>query len=281
MPDSVSSASSPLDFVLVFGHPIYALAIAALGIETVVCAHTSVFLYPLPAHPRFPAISVLPWLPPIPWLAYSFGIVMALLGFGLLPRRTLRPSALALGSLLFLAALILDVPRNAALPGSIGLRTLVFEPLSLACIAWLLPGADQIPAGLERLARYLLAISFIIFGVDHFLALRPIAALIPGWIPWHVFWIAFFGAGFIATGISLASNILVRWSTACIGLMYMIWVLTLHLPSVLGTYVMAGRNNHVSLMSSFLIAVSLWGGPWALARSVRQTALTSSPSAPS
>jgi uncharacterized membrane protein len=267
--------------ILSLGRPIYALAIAALGIETIVYAHTSVFLYPLPGHPRFPAISVLPWLPAIPWLAYVFGAIMALLGFGLLFDRTLRISALALGALLFLATLILDVPRNAAIPGSMGLRTIVFEPLAIACLAWLLPGADKIPAGLERMSRYLLAISFIIFGVDHYLALAPIGSLIPGWIPWHVFWIAFFGAGFIATGISLVFNILVRWSTACIGLMYMIWVLTLHLPSVLGTYVMAGRNNPVSLMSSFLIAVSLWGGPWALARTHLRDAPANFPVAPS
>lgn len=265
-----TSLEKTIAAILRLGGPIYALAVAGLGIETIVYAHTSVFLYPLAVHPRFPAISVLPFLPPIPSLAYVFGIVMALLGFGLLFWQTLRTSALALGTLLFLATLILDAPRNAAIPGSMGLRTIVFEPLAMACISWLLPGTGQIPAGLERLARYLLAISFAVFGVDHFLALAPIGTLIPGWIPWHVFWIAFFGAGFIATGISLAFNILVRWSTACLGLMYMIWVLTLHLPSVLGFYVIAGRTNPVSLMSSFLIAVSLWGGSWALARSQKR-----------
>lgn len=269
------------DALLRLGLPVYALAVAGLGIETVVYARTSVLLYPLPPHPRFPTISVLPFLPAIPLLAYAFGVITGLLAFGLLFQRTLRASALTLGSLLFLATLVLDVPRNAAIPGSMGLRTIVFEPLAMACLAWLLPGPDKIPAGLERMSRYLLAISFLVFGVDHLLALAPIGALIPPWIPWHAFWIAFFGAAFIATGISLAFDILVRWSAACLGLMYLIWVLTLHLPSVLGIYLIAGRTDPVALMSSFLIAVSLWGGPWALARSRMYTTPTNLRVAPS
>ncbi len=31
-----------------------------------------------------------------------------------------------------------------------------------------------------------------------FLALVGIGELLPGWIPWHVFWVAFFGAVFQA-----------------------------------------------------------------------------------
>lgn len=41
----------------------------------------------------------------------------------------------------------------------------------------------------------------MVFGVDHFPALAPTAGLPPGWIPWHVFWVAFFGVGFAAGGL--------------------------------------------------------------------------------
>lgn len=253
------------DAVLSLGRPVFSLAIIGLGIETLVCAQRAIFLYPLPSNPRFKAVPVLPFLPPIPWLAYLFGAILVICGAGLLFKRTLRTSAMVVGSLMFLGAVVLGAPRNAAMPGSMGLRTLVFEPLAIAALAWLLPGESAMPNWLVRVSRYLLAVSFIVFGVDHFLALAPIGTLIPAWIPWHVFWIGFFGAGFIAAGLSIAFNFLQRWGAACIGLMFAIWVFTLHLPTVLGLYVLPGKRTSAGLWSSLLIAVALWGGSWALA----------------
>ncbi|HEV2488919.1 MAG TPA: hypothetical protein VGT03_03860 [Candidatus Acidoferrales bacterium] len=247
------------------GRVVFSLAIIGFGIETLVCAHRTIYLYPLASNPRFKVVPVLPFLPPIPLLAYLFGIILAVCGFGLLSRRALRASSLIVGRLMLAGAAGLNAPRYAAIPGSIGLRTLVFEPLAIAALAWLLPGRNAVPNLLERASRYLLALSLIVFGVDHFLALAPIAALIPHWIPWHIFWVAFFGAGFIAAALSVALNVLLRWSAACLGLMFAIWVFTLHLPTVLGLYVIPGRSNFASLWSSLLIAVALWGGSWALA----------------
>lgn len=257
------------DALLRLGVPVFSLAIIGLGIETLICAQRVIFLYRLPSHPQFRVVPVLPFLPPIPWLAYLFGAVLALCGAGLLFKRTLRTSAMVVGSLMFLGAVILDAPKNAAILGSMSLRTVVFESLAIATLAWLLPGPSETPRWLARTSRYLLALSLIVFGVDHFLALAPIGTLIPSWIPWHVFWIAFFGAGFIAAGVSIATGFLIRWGAACLGLMYAIWVLTLHLPTVLGLYVIPGRQDHPALWSSLFIAIALWGGPWALADKFR------------
>jgi hypothetical protein len=176
---------------------------------------------------------------------------------------------MVVGSLMFLGAVLLDGPRYAANLNDMGVRTEVFEPLSLACLAWLLPGRPATPSWLARASRYLLALSFIVFGVDHFLALAPIGALIPNWIPWHVFWIAFFGAAFLAAGLSIALNFQVRWGAASIGLMFAIWVFTLHLPrTLLGLYGGKGPKDPDE-WSSLFIAVALWGGSWALARNWR------------
>lgn len=276
--NTVSNASpvavphSPIERIghalLSLGRPIFSLAMVGMGVESIVCAHRFVNLYPPNHIPQFKVTPVLPWLPAIPSLDYIFGAVVIILALGLLFRSTSRACSLSLGTLLFFCALIIDVPRNVTAPGDMGLRTLVFEPLSIACIALLLPARDAIPNFLDRLARYVLALALVVFGVDHFLGLAFIGALIPHWIPWHVFWVGFFGAAFIAAGISLALNVLVRWSTACVGLMFAIWVLTLHLPTVLGTDILPGpRRNPADLWSSFLIALSLWGGFWALARS--------------
>lgn len=255
-----------VEVVLGAGVHVYAIAIVGLGVETLAFAHNFVFLDPGPPHPRFEAIPVLPFLPAIPWLAYLVGAVLAACGLGLPFKRTVRISSAVLGSLLFLCTLILEAPRSVSIPADMGLRTLVFEPLAIACLALLLPGPGRIPRWLDRASRSLLALSLFVFGVDHFLALAPIGSLIPGWIPWHVFWIGFFGAGFIAAGLSIGLNVLLRWGATCLGLMFAIWVFTLHLPMVLGWYVIPGRTNVASMWSSLLIAVALWGGAWAVAR---------------
>ena len=269
MSEAISTEKTRLnraaDAILSLGRALFSLAIIALGIEILVCARSAIFLYSQGSNPRFKVIPILPFLPATPWLAYIFGPVLAACGVGLLSKRTVRTAAMALGSLLFLCTLVLEVPKYAAIPGNMCLRTVVFEPLAIGVLAWLLPGMDAIPSLLARASRYLLAVSFIVFGVDHFLALAPIGMLVPNWIPWHVFWIAFFGADFIAAGLSIGLNILLRWGAAGIGLMFAIWVFTLHLPRVLGLYGIPGAPRSPAEWSSLFIAIALWGGSWALA----------------
>jgi len=251
------------DALLGSGRVVFSLAIIALGTETLVCAR-SVDDSPI-FSPRYRVIPVIPWLPAIPWLAYVFGAALVICGAGLLSKHTVRTAALALGSLFFACTLILDVPKNAANIGSMSLRTGVFEPFALAALAWLFPGASATQSWLARGSRYLLGVSLIVFGVDHLIALVPIATLIPVWIPWHVFWIGFFGAGFITAGVSIGLNVLHRWGAAGIGLMFGIWVVTLHLPRVLGLYGIPGAPQNPNEWSSLFIAIALWGGPWAMA----------------
>lgn len=242
------------------GRAIFALAIAALGIENLVCARTV-------SHalgPQYNVIPVLPWLPAIPWLAYLFGAIWIACAAGLLSSRTVKSSAMALGGLVFICALVLDVPKYAVSLGDMGLRTTALEPLSLATLAWLLPGPHVTSRLLERISRYLLGLALVVFGVDHFFALGFIASLIPRWIPWHVFWVGFFGVVFIAGGVSIALNLLARWGAFGTGLMFGIWVVTLHLPRVLGLYGIPDAPHNPDEWSSLFIALGLWGGLWAI-----------------
>jgi uncharacterized membrane protein len=247
------------------GRVLFSLAIIALGVETIIYARA--VTHGLGAH--YNVIPVLPWLPSVSWLAYLFGAIWIVCGIGLVSRRTLRTAALVLAILLFLCTLILDVPKNALDIGNISLRTIVFEPLSIACLAWLLQGWNATPRWVTKLSRYLLAISLIVFGIDHFLAIVFIANLLPAWIPWHVFWVVFFGVAFIAAGISIALYLLERWGAFLIGLMFGIWVMTLHLPRVLGLYGIPGAPRNPNEWSSLFIAVALWGGLWAMAQNRR------------
>ena len=254
--------------ILGAGRAIFAFAIVALGIENVVCARHFASLYSQAPHSRFISFPNFPYLPAIPAVAFIFGVALAACAVGLLVKRTLVPAAMVIAGLFFLCTVVLEAPKYAAIPGSMVLRTRLFEPLAIATLACLLPGRAAIPPFLERASRYLLAASLIVFGVDHFLALAPIGTLIPNWIPWHVFWIAFFGAGFIAAGVSIGLDVLLQWGAASLGLMFAVWVFTLHVPrTFLGLY--GGHPRNPEEWASLFIAIALWGGSWALARVTR------------
>ncbi|MGC1461361.1 MAG: hypothetical protein WA802_04115 [Terracidiphilus sp.] len=242
------------------GRAIFSFAIVALGVETLVCARTS----QNPLGPGYNAIPVLPWVPAIPWLAVAFGAIWIMCGAGLLLRRWLRASAFLLGALLAACALVIVLPRYVALPGDMGLRTVVLEPLTLACMALLMAGRATVPAWLARACCVMIAIAMIVFGVDHFLGLVFIGSLLPNWIPWHLFWVALFGVVFIACGIGIGLRILERWSWLGIGLMFGIWVITLHVPRTLGFYGVPGALTDPDEWSSLFIAMGIWGGSWAL-----------------
>lgn len=252
--------------LLVTGRIIYSFAIIGLGVETIVTArHASHVL-----GPRYDVIPVLPWLPAIPWLAYVVGAVWILCGAGILVESTSRLAAGTLSAGLFLAAIVLVAPKYAVRLADISLRTVVFETLAIAALAWLSAGPSANLALIDHLARWIVAASLVVFGVDHFLALRFIADLIPQWIPWHVFWVAFFGLAMIAAGLSIGLKLLDFWGAAGVGLMFGVWVITLHLPRVLGFYGIPGAFQNPDEWSSLLIAIALWGGPWALAAWIKQ-----------
>jgi uncharacterized membrane protein len=243
------------------GRWIFAFAIAVFGAENIACA-TGIFPVPGPPASSMP---VLPFLPSIPWLVILFGVIWIASAIGLLTERWRRVSAYTLGVTYIFWTLVHVLPKYIASPGDMGLRTIVFEPLSLACIALLLPGPAATPKALSIACRVVVAVAMIVFGVDHFIGIVFIGSLIPNWIPLHQPFVAFFGAVFIAAGVGIGLGMIERWSWIAIGSMFAIWVITLHLPRVLGLYGIPGAPRSPDEWSSLFIAVGLWGGPWAVA----------------
>jgi len=244
------------------GRWIFAFAIAALGAENLFCAHGTYESLGPNSH----SMPVLPFMPAIPWLVILFAMLWVACGLGLLVQHWLRASAYTLGATYIFWTLVHVLPKYIASPGDMGLRTVVFEPLSLACIALLLPGPAATPRSLSIACRAVIAIAMIVFGVDHFIGIKFIGSLIPGWIPWHDPWVALFGVVFIAGGVAIGiGGSFGRWGWIAIGTMFAVWVITLHLPRVLGLYGIPGAPRSPDEWSSLFIAVGLWGGPWAVA----------------
>lgn len=246
--------------VFEIGPILYALAIVGLGIETIVC----VYFVSHATAPHPGVIQVLPWVPSIPVLAYAIGILLGLCGVGLLFRRAVEVSSITLGALLIWCALFFDVPRGPNIMDA-AWRTNVLESLALGSLAWIMPGNGAASRRWHTVNFYLLAFAFIVFGIAHFQVLPFVASLVPAWIPWHRFWALFFGDAFIAAGLSFATGYLRRKAAAASGLMFAIWVLTLHIPRAFGLYHVPGATRDPDEWSNVFIVLALWGGMWTLA----------------
>ena len=104
-------------------------------------------------------------------------------------------------------------------------------------------------------ARYLFAIPFIIFGLMHFMAAGDMAGMVPSYIPGGVFWVYLTGLANVGAGVSLIIKKKDKLAALLLGIMLIIFVLTIHLPSVMGGNQMA--------MSSVLKDIALAGAAFA------------------
>jgi uncharacterized membrane protein YphA (DoxX/SURF4 family) len=267
-----------MDKIIKHGKLLFAVAIAAIGVENLICAHVSQVVFA--NNP--PAVPVLPFVPAIPFLVYLVGI--ALLAAGVCIAANIRPrlAAILLGVFFLLWTLVLLVPKAVVRPLDLNIRTCVFEVLALGASALTLAenlgedvhrpsvGSLFVARSIDNLvasARYFLAISSIVFGITHFLVLRFIASLVPAWIPGGLFWAYLTGTGFILAGMSIATGFLARWGAFWLGVMFLLWFLFLHAPRVV-------THLHTPAeWSSAFIALGMCGGSWICAWYSRKDAI--------
>jgi len=227
-----------------FGRVLFALAIVAIGVETLICIY---------GHKVVP---VIPWVPALPSVAYLAGTIFIVCGVSLLFQRSHMLSSIAVGVVMLVCGLAFDLPRHPDLM-SAPWRTNVLEPIVIGGLAWIGSGFGGVRGWFQRTSNYLVAFALIVFGIAHFQVLTFIANMVPRWIPWHVFWTVFFGTAFIAAGISFTTGFLQRSAALAVGLMFALWTLTIHLPTLLAKQV---PDN----WSDLFIVVALWGGFWIL-----------------
>jgi uncharacterized membrane protein len=72
--------------------------------------------------------------------------------------------------------------------------------------------------------RLFFAIPLAVFGSEHFTLTAGIAALIPSWIPAHVFWVYLVGVGFLCAALAMVVLIQARPAAALVGLTMFIFV---------------------------------------------------------
>jgi uncharacterized membrane protein len=70
-----------------------------------------------------------------------------------------------------------------------------------------------------------------VFGGDHFMAPQIVAAMVPSWIPGHLFWTYLVGTALIAAALSMVTNKYSTLAATLLGLMIFSFVLLIHVPN--------------------------------------------------
>lgn len=84
------------------------------------------------------------------------------------------------------------------------------------------------------ISTYLFALPFGVFGVFHFLKVRQMAGMVPGYIPGPgTFWVYLTGAAMVVACICFIANVFPFWAGVMLGVMLLLFAVMVHLPSVL------------------------------------------------
>jgi uncharacterized membrane protein YphA (DoxX/SURF4 family) len=223
------------------GRFLFGVAMAAFGIQYLVHAFMA-----------GPALGP-PFSPVGPLWGYFTAVVLILAAVSIVAGKQTRCLAIVLAVTLLLRALLFYAPKLAANAHDPDPWTSGFEILAMCGLALVISGIGLV-AG-----RFLFAISLVVFGAQHFLYAKFVATLVPSWIPGHLFWAYFVGVAFVAAALSIAIGKNARLAATLLGLMFILWVLTLHLPRV------AAHPHDGNEWTSAFVALAMCGGAWLVA----------------
>ncbi len=184
------------------GHAVFAVTMVALGILGLIKGDFGPVLQPVPKD--LPAREVLPHL---------CAFILLACGTGLLWRRVAAYAARLLLAFLLFWLLVLRVPQMF-LGRTVDFWWAACATAVMVAGAWVLYvwfAADWDREHLAfatgekglRIGRVLYGVALIPFGLAHFIYLQNTVTLVPGWLPWHVFWAYFTGCAFIAAGVAV------------------------------------------------------------------------------
>jgi uncharacterized membrane protein len=111
----------------------------------------------------------------------------------------------------------------------------------------------------QTLGRIFVAISLVVFGVQHFLYGGFVAGLVPAFMPGRLFWAYFVGIAFIAAAAGILYEGMARPAATMLGVMFFLFVVLLHIPRIV-THSRDGNE-----WTSGFVALAMCGGAWVLA----------------
>lgn len=243
-----------MDGLLGIGRVLFAIAMVFFGLQFSIFAAS--LTGPVPGPPWTHGSVVVAWLVATGFLVAGLSIAVGTMA---------RWASLLLGAAILLFGLVHYLPLLVARLQDPGPWTVLFELLALGGGAFVVaasfpaPPAGGFVSTLGRGGRFLIAISLVVFAVQHFMYARFVATLVPAWIPGHLFWAYFTGLAFVAAALAIATKNMMRLAAMLLGTMFLLWVVLLHVPRVAG----APRNGNE--VTSLFVAVAMCGLSFALA----------------
>jgi len=98
----------------------------------------------------------------------------------------------------------------------------------------------------------LLSVFLIACGFAHFKWAQGVQNLVPGYIPFHLFWTYFAGVCLIAGGAGILIPKTKRWAALLSGIMILCWFLLLHIPALLANP--TDPSNRMGVCESFIFS---------------------------
>ena len=248
-----------MPFLRHFGRILFATGISAFGIQYIMYGRYLGGLPPVP-----------PWTPGGTIGAYLVGVFLIVAAVSIAAQWNARLFAVLLGTLFLFCVVFLHLQHFSDVVHKGNDRTRALEPLALAAAAFILaetcvsnsaksPVWHAVTKFTVKPARFVFVFTLIIFGWQHFEYAAYLATLVPAWLPFHLGWIYFTGAGFIVAGACIAFKILGRVAASALGLMFFLWVVTLHAPRVYASL------HNGDEWSSLFVALAMAGASFLIA----------------
>jgi uncharacterized membrane protein len=181
-------------------------------------------------------------LPGFRYAVYGCSVLMIAAAIWLLFTRDVRQVASLLGTAVLVLAIAGHLPyqltHNLQQLGSWTDTSKIFafsgSAFILAGAYAPVPGSGKwlwgLPERLIPLGPVLFSVVLIFCGIEHFVYTDFVAAIIPAYIPWHVFWTYFGGVILIGAGVAIATRVQLGLVATLMGITLFLWVLMLHIP---------------------------------------------------
>jgi uncharacterized membrane protein len=199
------------------------------------------------------------------WLSHRliwdwvFSILLAAACCCIIFRIKARLVSLLTGGFLLVMVIIFQISGQPA-PSMLAAWSNAFKELTLAGGAFIVAGSllrdnnvSPLENFLEKLipaGKYFFAVTMVVFGAMHFVYLSFVIALVPNWIPGHIFWSQLAGIALIAGGLGIILNIKRHLAANLLGIIIFIWFIVLHIPRAIADPHSGNGNEVVSVFEA-------------------------------